>query len=100
MPKYTIDEEWDFDFPLEEIIEDRENHVGFPELKNLSDDEIEYLKTKSDDTIFDFSGINPYFISELRDGAYQFESGHDITERICEELSDMLQDYQEVRSYA
>ena len=21
MPKYTIDEEWDFDFPLEEIIE-------------------------------------------------------------------------------
>ena len=62
--------------------------------------EIEYLKTKSDDTIFDFSGINPYFISELRDGVYQFESGHDITERICEELSDMLQDYQEVRSYA
>jgi len=93
MPKYTIEEEWNFEFPLEEIIEDTENHVGFPEFKNLTDDEIEYLKTKSDDIIFDFSGINPYYISELRDDCYEFESGHYITERICEELSDMLQDY-------
>jgi len=94
MPKYKIEEEWNFEFPLEQIIEDRENHVSFPELKNLTDAEIEYLKTNSNYTVFDFSGINPYYISELRDNCYEFESGHDITERICEELSDLLQDYQ------
>tara|TARA_B100000424_G_scaffold254150_1_gene231957 strand:- start:378 stop:671 length:294 start_codon:yes stop_codon:yes gene_type:complete len=90
---YIRDDEKLFHLNVREIVEDKQNQVNFPEFRDLSDKEIEYLEECSYEGQFDFSDIDNHYLSELDDDVFDFESGTELTERICEHLSDWLDDY-------
>ena len=90
---YSVSNENYFEFPLNDIIKD--SYEYYPELKDITIEEMEYLRYISSKGTFDFSGIQSYYISELEDGCWEYECGDNISEVIVEQLFNWLDDYRE-----
>ena len=62
---YIRNDEKLFHLNVREIVEDKQNQVNFPEFRDLSDKEIEYLEECSYEGQFDFSDIGSAFQIKL-----------------------------------